>query len=140
MQEIFVMGPWISLPSKPGISDDPDEPLIQVPLSGNGVIADTPSEQVAFVINLIHESISTGNLTGVGPGNSADKRVNALINMIKAAGDLLAAGQTVEGCQQLEALYHKVDGVSPPPDFVSGEATDEVAGAVQGIRMYYGCQ
>jgi len=122
------------------ISDDPDEPSIQVPLSGNGVIAETPSEQVAFVINLIQESISTGNLAGVGPGNSPDKRVNALINMIKAAGDLLAAGQTVEGCQQLAALYHKVDGVSPPPDFVSGEATEEVAVAIQGMRIYYGCQ
>jgi len=121
-------------------SDDPDESSIQVSLSGNGVIADTASEQVEVVINFIQESISSGNLAGVGPGNSADKKVNALINMIKAARDLLAAGQTVKGCQQLAAMYHKVDGVSPPPDFVSGEATDELAGAIQEMRMYYGCQ
>ena len=106
-------------------SDDPDESLFPVTLSGNGVIADTPSEQVAYVINFIQESISTGALTGEGSGNSADKKVNALMNMIKASGDLLAAGQTVEGCQQLADLYLKVDGVSPPPDFVSGEATVE---------------
>ena len=88
----------------------------------------------------IQESISSGNLTGVGPGNSADKKVNALMNMIKASGDLLAAGQTVEGCQQLADLYLKVDGVSPPPDFVSGEATDDVAGAIQEMMTYYECQ
>ena len=121
-------------------SDDPDESLFPVTLSGNGVIADTPSEQVAYVINFIQESISTGALTGEGPGNSADKKVNALINMIKAYGDLLVAGQTVEGCQQLADLYLKVDGVSPPPDFLSGEATDELAGAIQEIMTYYECQ
>ena len=63
-----------------------------------------------------------GELTGVGPGNSADQKVKALINMINSAGDLLATGQMVQGCQQLADIYLKVDGVSPPPDFVTGPA------------------
>jgi len=120
-------------------SDDADEPSLDISLSGTGVFADTPSEQVAAVTDYIQDSVVTGELAGVGSGNSADKKVQALINMIEAAGDLLETGQTVEGCQQLADIYLKVDGVIPPPDFVTGPATAGLAGAIQGLRAYYQC-
>jgi hypothetical protein len=121
-------------------SNDPDEPLIEIPLSGTGVLAETTSEQVAAVINYIQDAIDTGDLVGVGKGNSADKKVNALINMIEAAGDLLGERQTAEGCQQLADIYLKVDGDSTPPDFVEGPATAGLASTIQGLKTYYGCE
>lgn len=122
------------------VSNDTDEPSINISLSGRGALADTPSEQVEAVTNYIQDSVAAGELTGVGSGNSADKKVQALINMIEAAGDLLEAGQTTEGCQQLADIYLKVDGLTPPPDFVTGPAREGLASAIQGLRTYYGCQ
>lgn len=104
------------------------------------VLASTPSEQVEAVVNYIETAIAAGDLVGVGSGNSADKKVQALINMIGAAGDLLEAGQTIEGCQQLAAIYLKVDGTTPPPDFVTGNAREDLASAIQGLRNRYKCQ
>ena len=121
-------------------SNDADEPLIEISLRGTGVLDDTPSEQVVAVIDYIEDSIANEELTGEGPGNSADNKVNALINMIEAAGDLLEAGQTTEGCQQLADIYLKVDGVSPSPDFVSGLATEGLTNVIEGLMTFYGCQ
>lgn len=121
-------------------SSDAEKPSISISLSGTGVLADTPSEQVEAVVAYIQDAIDAHDLEGVGSGNSADKKVQALINMIEAAGDLLEAGQTVEGCQQLADIYLKVDGATPPPDFVTGEAREGLANAIQGLRAHYGCQ
>ena len=120
-------------------SNDTDVPLINIPLSGAGVLADTPSEQVIAIINYIQDSISNGELVGEGSGNSADKKVNALINMIGAAGSLLEDGQPFDGCEQLSSIYHKVDGSSLPPDFVSGPATTGLADAIQDLLTFYDC-
>ena len=105
-----------------------------------GVLEDTPSEQVVAVIDYIENSIANEELTGEGPGNSADNKVNALTNMIEAAGDPLEAGQTTEGCQQLADIYLKVDGISPPPDFVTGLATEGLANVIEGLMTFYGCE
>ncbi len=121
-------------------SNDPDNPSKVIPLSGTGVINDTFSEQVSIIIDYIEDSIEDGTLEGVGPGRSANNKVNALINMIKSAGDLLESGQMTEGCQQLADIYLKVDGVSPPPDFVTGEAREGLADLIEGLMIYSGCQ
>jgi len=121
-------------------SNDADEAMVQVPLSGIGVFADTPSEQVIAVTDYIQDSIDTGELNAEGEGRSADNKVNALINMIEAAGDLLEAGETAEGCQQLTSIYLKVDGINPPPDFVSGPAIEGLGNAIQGLMTSYGCE
>lgn len=120
-------------------SNGVDEPL-KVPLSGKGVLVETPSEQVTAVTGYIRDSIAADALKGEGSGNSAEKKVNALISMIEAAGDLLEAGQIAEGCQQLSDILLKVDGISPPPDFVSGPATEGLAGAIEGFMTRYDCK
>ena len=120
-------------------SNDADEPIVEIPLSGNGVISESPSEQVTAVTDYIQDSISIGQLTGEGEGESSDKKVNALINMIEAAGNLLENGQLLEGCEQLASLYKKVDGDSTPPDFVSGPAIYELSNIIQELMSYYGC-
>lgn len=121
-------------------SSDPHEPMIEIPLSGTGVLADTPSDQMTAVIDYIDDAIASGELTGVGSGNSADKKVNALSSMINAAGDLLEGGQTDEGCDQIHAISLKVDGDPTPPDFVTGLATAGLANIIQELGAYYGCQ
>ena len=91
-------------------SDDPDEPLVQVALSGRGV-AVLPSDLIEDLIAFI-TAVSGKTLFGDGSGNSAEKRLTAFSNMIKKAGNFIDQGLIAEACEQLEAAYRKTDGLS----------------------------
>ena len=104
-------------------SNDADEPLVGVELGGVGVIVEIPPEQqIQNILDFFNQSVSDGTLVGYGPGNSPEKRLNALRNMIKAAGDLINAECYAQAIEQLESINKKTDGERRPPDFVVGEA------------------
>ena len=122
------------------LSNDPfnDEEL--VPLSGTGVESEPdPLDEIADIIDFIDISVADGTLWGDGPGNSANNRLNALINMLEAASDLIEGGDFDQGCEQLWDVYFKVDGETPPPDFVDGPAAAELALIVLDVIDLLGC-
>ncbi|MBA7476547.1 hypothetical protein ES707_11934 [subsurface metagenome] len=115
-------------------SDDPDEPLVEVTLSGTGVYAGLPpSEQIAKILDFFESSVDNDSLVGDGPGKSAEHRLNALRNMLEAAGNYIEQGSMGKACQQLLNAYHKIDGQSKPPDFVTGDATPHLASLIQDL-------
>lgn len=122
-------------------SDDPDESVVTVNLSGTGIFTEVPpSEQIANILDFIDAAVLEGTLEGNGNGNSAGNRLNALTNMIEAAGDLVAQGQIVEACDQLASAFQKTDGLPKPPDFVIGASAAELASRIQDLRNDLGCQ
>ena len=115
-------------------SDDPDRPLVEVALSGTGVEGGlSPSEQIANILDFFEKSVNDGTLVGGSPGKSAEHRLNALRNMLKAAGNHIENGVMGEACQQLLAAYRKTDGQSKPPDFVTGVAAPQLASLIQDL-------
>jgi len=114
-------------------SNDPDEGLIEIPVLGEGVLADEPSKQVDAVLSYIDSAVADSSLYGIGSGNSSDKKVKVLKDMIEAFGDLIDMGYIEEGCGQLSDLYKKLDGKDSPPDFIGGEATDELRTSVEAM-------
>jgi pimeloyl-ACP methyl ester carboxylesterase len=117
-------------------SNDPDESVVTVDLAGVGVVIEIPpSEQVQEILTFIDESVSCGILAGEGPGESADNKLNALINMIEAAGNLINDGLYEKAKQQLEDILDKCDGKSPPPDFVTGSAAADLVEMIQGLMQ-----
>jgi YVTN family beta-propeller protein len=120
-------------------SDDEDEGVIEVPITGRGVLANEPSQAVSGLLGFIDYALENGLIAGVGPGNSADNKVNALKNMIKSVGDLIAKNSTQAACGQLNSIYKKVDGIPKPPDFISGEAVSGVADGVLDIMTGLNC-
>jgi hypothetical protein len=123
------------------MSNDPDQGLVKVGLSGLGVQAVTPPlQQIADILAFIDTSAANGGLVGSGPGNSGPGRLNALKNMIKAAGDLIHNGFFGEACDQLLDAYHRTDGVPKPPDFVMGPAATDLASRIQDLRTSLGCR
>jgi len=121
-------------------SDDPDEPLVEVALSGTGVYAGLPpSEQIANILDFFEKSVNNGSLVGGSPGKSAEHRLNALRNMLKAAGNYIEQGSMGEACQQLLDAYHKTDGQSKPPDFVTGDAAPQLASLIQDLMDSLWC-
>lgn len=109
------------------LSNDEDESLVEVQLSGNCVINDTPSELIADILEFFDSSVDAGTISGNGPGNSSTGRLKALRNMIEAAGDLVEQGLIEEAVNQLYDAYKRVDGLPKPPDFAAGEDAEELA-------------
>jgi len=103
-------------------SDDEDEPLVEVALSGVGVAVEVPpTQQIQDIIDSYNQSIAEGTIVGYGPGNSPAKRVKALLNMMKSASDLIIAEDSVQAIAQLESIAKKTDGEIRPPDFIVGD-------------------
>jgi hypothetical protein len=60
--------------------------------------------------------------------------------MLYQAQAYIDAGDLVSACQELEAIYAKCDGEPRPPDFVDGEARDDLANLIQILMNSIGCQ
>ena len=114
---------------------------VPVTMSGVGVPAEVPpAQQIMNILVFMDEAVDSGSLVGDGPGNSASGRLEALRNMIEAAGDLIEAGEIEEACGQLEAAHKKCDGSLKPPDFVAGDAASTLAGMIKDLMDSLGCE
>jgi beta propeller repeat protein len=115
-------------------SNDSLNGTVIVDLAGNGVYAEIPPErQIQEILEFFDTSVTNGTLLGDGPGKSADNRINALRNMLEAAGDLIAKGDMDGAYWQLYDAYLKTDGQPKPPDFVKGPAAAELAQFIQDL-------
>jgi hypothetical protein len=121
-------------------SDDADEPVVTVNLSGCGVPVEIPpSEQIEAIIAFIEG----GNL--VGTGEQPDKKIEVLLHMVGSVSDLIAAEDLDKACQQLSVILRKCDGLDTPPDFVqdaegSEGATEELAEMIENLMEDLGCE
>jgi hypothetical protein len=98
-----------------------------------------PIDEIEEVLAFVDESVDAGTLTGEGPGNSADNRLNALRNKLEEAQGLIEAELYEEACDQLWSIYRKCDGDSHPPDFVTGEAAEDLADMILLMMDELGC-
>ena len=119
-------------------SDDPDDPIVDVSLIGNG-LAGAVYEAKTALETAVDDAIWDGVLVGSGSGNSASGRLGAFADMIEAAGDLIEAGFIEDACGQLRSALRRVDGDPRPPDFVEGDAAETIAGQIEILRASLGC-
>ena len=123
------------------VSDDPDKSTVLVTLNGAAVASEAPpAEQVATTLEFIQDAATEGTLQGTGPAGAADAHLQALLNQIKAASDLAAAGKLMQACQQLANAVQRTDGEPQPPDFVSGPAALELKLLIELTRQAIGCR
>jgi hypothetical protein len=121
-------------------SDGSEEHQLTVKLDGTGVASNaTPAEQITDIVNYIEGSVAQSTLTGTGPAGAGNAKVEALLNQIKAAGDMAAKGQSKAACQQLLNARQRTDGNPQPPDFVEGPAAADLALLIQIVRQQIGC-
>jgi hypothetical protein len=102
-------------------------------------VADLAAPNVEDTLTNFDDSVSNGTLEGDGKGNSADNRLQALRDMLEAAGDLINAGDTAGACGQLAATLRKTDGASPPPDFVKGPDAATLAAEIAALMDSLNC-
>jgi len=97
-------------------------------------------DPIQEILKFIEKSVADGTLIPVKPGKPGEGQLGALINMIKAAGELIKAEDIAGTCGQLHAALGKTDGQEQPPDFVTGEATAELAQRIQELMVSLGCE
>jgi hypothetical protein len=116
------------------VSDDQDEPVVDVALNGVGIVTEVPPlQQIQDILDFFDASAAQGTLQGYGPGNSAANRLKALRNMIEAASDLIEAGAYDQAVTQMASIADKTDGIAKPQDFAVGEAVAELNAMVEAL-------
>jgi hypothetical protein len=107
--------------------------------SGNHyLVIESAPPDIQQVMSFFDISVQTGTLVGNGPGNSANGRLKALRNMLAAAANLIASGDTGEAITQLRDAYLRTDGNLEPPDFVKGAAAAALATKIQEVIALLG--
>ncbi len=96
-------------------------------------------DPIEEILDLIDESVEDGTLVGDGPGKSANNRLNALRNKLEDVRRLIEAERYEEACDQLWSTYRKCDGNPRPPDFVTGEAAEDLAVMILLLMDDLGC-
>jgi hypothetical protein len=95
--------------------------------------------EIEDLLNSYDESVEGGELGGVGSGNSADYKLNAMRNMLVNISNLINSGEITQACQQISAAMKKCDGVKPPPDFVEGDAALSLYSDLNDLWSELGC-
>jgi hypothetical protein len=101
-----------------------------------------PADLIEEILDFIEDSVDKGALVPVKPGKPGQGQLGALINMVEAAGNLIDAELFLDACWQLQDALAKTDGLKPPesaPDFVAGEAAEELASKIQKLMTSLGC-
>ena len=119
-------------------SNDRDQPLVVVVLSGTGVPLD-PSDALGTILEFFDQFVMDGTLVGSGPGRSAPGRLGALRNMLEAAGELLDAGLTEDACSQLLDALLRTDGVFEAARIRHGSSGSRAGDADPDLRTMLGC-
>jgi len=104
-----------------------DMGAFEVPVGGGALVA------------FFDQAVADGSLVGSGRGRSADGRRRALRNMLLATDQFIAQGDDDEACAQLLDAYDRTDGEFPPPDFVEGEAADDLADKIAATYTALDC-
>lgn len=100
-------------------------------------------DPIQEILEFIEKSVADGTLVPVKPGKPGEGQLGALTNMIETAGNLIEANDPnllSDVCGQLHAALGKTDGQDPPPDFVTGEATAELAQRIEDLMVSLGCE
>jgi hypothetical protein len=100
--------------------------------------SDPFEDMMADTLRFFNQSVANGSLVGVGKGKGK-KELNSLKNMLETALALIQNGSYEQACVQLSDALSRCDGYNDPPDYVSGNATAELAGRIQDVINVLGC-
>jgi len=121
-------------------STDSLNPLQKVFLGGVGVGVQPPPVSIQAILEFFDASVEAGTLDGTGTVPwLREWRLYRMRNMIERAGYFIDHGWIGLACWQLESIYNRCDGQSPPPDLVEGEAALELNAMILQLMADMGC-
>ncbi|MFZ9034437.1 MAG: choice-of-anchor D domain-containing protein, partial [Anaerohalosphaeraceae bacterium] len=109
------------------LSNDPNEPVIDVVLTGEGVSRVlSPEEQLTQILDAYDLAAGDGSIQGIGKAKSATNKVKVFGKILSVADELLLAGYDTSALETLLMIETKCDGEKAPEDFIQGPAAEEL--------------
>jgi len=100
-----------------------------------------PTCDIDTILMFFDRSVEEELLEGRGRGSLCKIRLFLMREMLVIAGELIENDMMNAACFTLERAYMRCDGVSNPlPDFVVGEATENLAQMIQALSTSLGCE
>ncbi len=118
-------------------SNDPDRSLVEVQLTGAGVLPEEPErcayEQINAICAFYLQGLKDGTIVGDGPGRSGRFRAIALGHQLITARHLIRGGYERFALFVLWSVEQRTNGMRRPPDFVAGPAVPELNAMVNEL-------
>jgi hypothetical protein len=109
------------------LSNDPNDPVIDVVLTGEGMSVVLSSEdQITQILDVFDGAVEEGSIQGVGNEKSAKNKVEVFGKILSLADELLLAGYDEYALETLLMIEKKCDGQKAPKDFIEGPAAEEL--------------
>ena len=109
------------------LSNDPNDPVIDVLLTGEGMSVVLSSEdQITQILDVFDGAAEEGSIQGVGNEKSAKNKVEVFGKILSLADELLLAGYDEYALETLLMIEKKCDGQKAPKDFIEGPAAEEL--------------
>lgn len=135
-----VFAPWEEGPYDAVLqifSDDPDRPLVEVLLTGVGVLPEdlglSLSDKIAMIEDFYADSLNDGTIFGTGPGKSGVARAKVVRQSLELARSLIDGGYESLALTSLEWAADKTSGRGWPHDFVAGSAVPDLNALVNDL-------
>lgn len=109
------------------LSNDPNDPVIDVVLTGEGMsVVLSSEEQITQILGFFDGAIEEGSIQGVGNEKSATNKVEVFGKILSLADELLQADYDEYALETLLMIEKKCDGQKAPKDFIEGLAAEEL--------------
>jgi Abnormal spindle-like microcephaly-assoc'd, ASPM-SPD-2-Hydin len=120
-------------------SDDPDEPVVEVELSGTGI--ESTSTTIDAILEFFDQSVKDGTIEGRGRRWLAKVRLCLFRKMLETTGWLIEKDKMRPACFTLHRAYLRCDGKRwRLPDFIDGEAVPQLADKIKDLMDELGCE
>ncbi|MDH4203589.1 MAG: choice-of-anchor D domain-containing protein [Phycisphaerae bacterium] len=108
-------------------SDDPNDPVVEVALSGEGIpVVLSSQEQAVQILDTYDWAVENDLIEGVGKKKSAKNKLRVFGKMLTIADDLIAGGYNEQALEVLLMVEKKCDGQKRPKDFIKGPAAADI--------------
>ena len=109
------------------LSNDPNDPVVDVLLTGEGMsVVLSSEEQITQILGFFDGAIEEGSIQGVGNDKSATSKVEVFGKILSLADELLQADYDEYALETLLMIEKKCDGQKAPKDFIEGAAAEEL--------------
>jgi len=103
------------------VSSDPQAPLVEITLSGEGLALEvTPEQQIRDILDVLEQGFINGTITGVGRGRSAFNKAFVFTQTLITAKRLIDTEYDFYAVKVLDEAEQKCDGDKSPADFIEG--------------------
>ena len=93
---------------------------------------------IADIIDFFDAAVASGDIAGIKKGKVSAEGREASFRDILVEAEYLIISET-EACRVLDSAIRACDGIPNPPDYIEGEAVDELVSMIEELMIVLDC-